>query len=363
MVRIIHWGLGAMGTRIAALVRDRADMVSVGAIDRDPAKTGKTLDQLLARVRLPAVPQVLTKTGQVGDRGTGSPSPGRLNGPAGGIVVGSPEDVLQTPADLVILATGSFVEEVAPQVILALEHGLNVITIAEEMVFPEATAPDHAQEIDRMARNRGAVVLGTGINPGFVMDTLVICLTGVCSQVRHIMVRRANDLSPYGPTVMAGQGVGLTPQQFEDGVASGRVVGHVGFLQSLGLIARALGWTLDRIEQSREPIVARLMRETPYVKVPPGRVAGCRHVARGFKNGREVIFLDHPQQVRPELEGFETGDEIRIRGQPDISLRTSPEIPGGAGTAAIAVNMVPVVMAAEPGLRTMADLPLPRMVG
>jgi 4-hydroxy-tetrahydrodipicolinate reductase len=72
-----------------------------------------------------------------------------------------------------------------------------------------------------------------------------------------------------------------------------------------------------------------------------------------------VITLVHPQQIRPELAGVDTGDSIQIEGIPELRLAGSPEIPGGQATVALAVNMVPRVMNAPPGLHTMLDLPVP----
>jgi 4-hydroxy-tetrahydrodipicolinate reductase len=121
-----------------------------------------------------------------------------------------------------------------------------------------------------------------------------------------------------------------------------------------------LGWRLDEIRETREPIISQVCRETPYVKVAPGNVAGCRHVAHGYVNGEVKITLEHPQQVRPEAEGVDTGDYIWIEGTPPINLAIKPEIPGGVGTIAMAVNLIPLIMQASPGLKTMTDLPVPR---
>jgi 4-hydroxy-tetrahydrodipicolinate reductase len=190
----------------------------------------------------------------------------------------------------------------------------------------------------------------------------VVALTGVCARVDSIRATRVNDLSPYGPTVLRTQGVGLSPEAFAAGLADGSVVGHVGFPESVGMIAAALGWEVERVDQRREPIVARTRRTTPFVTVEPGMVAGCHHTAVGWVAGRPAVELVHPQQVCPEEEGLATGDTIEIRGVPDVRLAGSPEIPGGLATAALAVNMVPRVLAAPPGLTSMAHLPVPAAV-
>lgn len=330
-VKVILWGLGAMGGGMAKMVLEKEGMEIVGAIATNPAKVGRDLGDILGQGV------------KVGVTASGSAS----------------HVIANTPADILLLSTSSFVPEVLPQIKLAIENGLNVITIAEEMADPMAKYPEQAEEIDRLALKHGVSVLGTGINPGFVLDTLIIALTGVCADVRRIKGTRINDLSQFGTTVMRTQGVGTTPEEFQKGIENGAIVGHIGFDESVALIARALGWKIDRVEQTREPIITGVYRETPYISVTPGNVAGCRHTARAYKNGEVVIELVHPQQIRPEAEGVETGDYIEITGTPGISMAIKPEIAGGTGTIAISVNMIPRVIRANPGLLTMNDLPVP----
>jgi 4-hydroxy-tetrahydrodipicolinate reductase len=230
------------------------------------------------------------------------------------------------------------------------------------MSYPSYEAPGLCAEIHRLAVENKVTVTGTGINPGFVLDLLVIALTGVCFRVESITAKRVNDLSPYGPSVLQTQGVGITPEAFSRGVEDGSVVGHFGFPESISMIARALGWKIDRIEQTREPIISNVHRETPFVKIEPGLTAGCTHTAKGYMDGKAVIHLIHPQQVHPHLEDVQTGDYIEIKGEPDVNFSSGPEIPGGIGTIALAVNMIPQVVAGLPGLKTMADLPVPAAI-
>lgn len=330
--KIVIWGLGAMGRGMAHLVLEKKQGKIVGAIDWDQAKKEKDLAEVIGWQEPLGVP-VGTEAEPVLRQGKG---------------------------DVVLLATSSFSKEVYDQIRIAVKAGYHVITIAEEMSAPGVLTPDLAAEIDGLAREKGRVVLGTGINPGFVLDTLVVALTAPCLSIQKIRAERVNDLSPFGPTVMATQGVGTTVEEFERGLAEGTIVGHVGFPQSLHLIARALGWELERVEEFREPIIARERRQSPYVTVEPGQVAGCRHMAYGYSQGRLVLELIHPQQVQPQAEGISTGDFITIEGTPTISLKIQPEIPGGLGTIAMAVNAIPLVVQAQPGLRNMLDLPVPR---
>lgn len=330
-VKVILWGLGAMGSGMARdIVQNKKGIEIVGAIGRNPQKIGKELGDALG-----------------------------IEKKLGVIISKSPEEVLNnTKADVVLLSTHSLTKEVFPEIKLIVESGKNVITIAEEMAAPQVETPDLAEEMDALAKKHQVTILGTGVNPGFVLDTLILTLTGACQVVSKIWAARINDLSPFGPTVMKSQGVGTTLAEFNQGVAAGTIVGHIGFQQSIYLIANSLGWKLDEVVESREPIITRVYRETPHVQVQPGMVAGCRHIARGFYHGQEIITLEHPQQIHPELEGIKTGDYITIEGTPTIKFADEQEIPGGIGTMATAVNMIPQVINARPGLLTMPELPV-----
>ncbi len=263
---------------------------------------------------------------------------------------------------VVIQATCSKVEQAADEIKAAVQGGANVISIAEEMAYPFYEAPGLAEEIHVLAMENRVTVLGTGINPGFVLDLLVISLTGVCYKVESITAKRINDLSPYGPSVLQTQGVGITPEAFRKGVEDGSVVGHFGFPESISMIATALGWKIDKIEQTRDPIISKVHRETQFVKIEPGLTAGCTHTAKGYLNGKPVVHLIHPQQVHPHLEDVQTGDYIEIKGEPNVNFSSGPEIPGGIGTIALAVNMLPQVVTGLPGMKTMADLPVPAAI-
>ncbi len=327
-IRVVSWGLGAMGSGMAELITTKKGIKIVGAVDKDPSKIKKDLGELFQNNAI-------------------------------GIKIQSEFDFSKTNADLVLLATSSFTKQVYPALEKAIKSGLNVITIAEEMAYTKAQNPDLASKIDSLARENNVTVVGTGINPGFLLDLLILTLTGVCLSVDKIEASRVNDLSPFGPTVMQTQGVGSTPEEFSDGLQTGNIVGHIGFQESINMIADTLGWTLDKIIETRAPIISKTDRQTKYIKIKPGMVAGCSHTAVGIVEGKEKIKLIHPQQICPEKEDIETGDYINIIGNPDIHLTIKPEIPGGKGTQAVAVNSIVSVFKAKAGLLTMKDLPVP----
>lgn len=331
LIRVLVLGTGQMGSGIARLILQKPGLSLVGAYARRVERNDMDLGLAIGLKQKLDIP----------------------------INVNLAAVIQQTQPHVAIQATCSRLEDAWQELRTLIEHGVNVISIAEEMAYPVAKSPSRAEQLHRLAGAHGVSVLGTGINPGFILDLLIITLTGVCAQVQSISAWRVNDLAPYGPTVLADQGVGLSPEAFRLGLQDGTVVGHIGFEQSLKMIADALDWHLDRIEQTREPIISSVERETPFVKVAPGQVAGCLHTATAYRQGRVVISLNHPQQIHPQLEGFETGDKIRIEGSPDVHIEGHPEIPGGQATEALAVNMIPQVINAAAGLYCMADLPVP----
>ena len=331
VIRVLILGTGQMGSGIARLVLEKQGLRLVGAYGRRTERAGMDLGQAIGLGRELGIP---------------------VSGDLSGVIE-------QARPHVAIQATCSRLNDAMDEITTLVRHGVHVISIAEEMACPAAEAPVLAGELHQLAIEHGVSVLGTGINPGFVLDLLVITLSGVCSDVQSISARRVNDLSPYGPTVLASQGVGLTPAAFEQGLKDGTVVGHIGFVQSIHMIAAALGWEIDRIEQTREPIVTQVARQTPSISIEPGQVAGCLHTATAYRQDKAVITLVHPQQVHPQLDDLETGDSIEITGTPDIRLAGSPEIPGGQGTTALAVNMIPRILNASAGLYSMADLPVP----
>jgi len=278
-------------------------------------------------------------------------------GPLGPVLAELPQDPPE--AELCILATASTLAEVAETVLWGLSHGMNVISCAEELAFPVAADPTISASFQAAAEQAGKTVLGTGINPGYAMDVLPICLTAPCLEVRSFRLRRVNDLAPYGPAVLDAFGVGLSLADFQEGVAAARIVGHHGFAQSIALIAQAVGLEIDEVRQELQPIIAKAARSGRELTVEPGRVAGCLHVAEAFTEGRLVIRMEHPQEVDPGAEGVATGDFIDIDGDPPIHARIEPEIAGGLGTAALVVNMASRVVSAPAGVLTMDRMGLP----
>ena len=335
-VRVAIWGFGAMGSGIARMLLGKKGVEITGVCDMWDKLNGMSIFERL------------------------------------GVERGDHKDVLisndintviyKGAADVAIVATDSFVPAVFPKLKFVLENGINVVTTAEEMSYPKAQHPELAAELDRIAKENGVSVLGTGINPGLMMDLLAICLSGCMIDVESVMCKRVNSLSPFGPAVMKEQGIGITVDEFNKGVEDGTLAGHVGFEESAGMIAEALGWKIDKFEKQMAPIVTNVDRQAPYGFAAKGNVAGVNMTAQAYVDGQMRIDLIHPQQIEPEMEGTHTGDYVVIEGTPAIHVANTPEVEGGLGTITMCVNMIPQVINAKPGLRTMIDLPVPHAI-
>lgn len=335
-IRIGIWGFGAMGRGMAKMLLTKKGLEIVAVCDLDPNKVGKSMYEVLGVEKKDAKEVIIESDFK--------------------------KAFTEKSADVVLLATDSFVKNAYDKIIYILNQKINVISTAEEMAYPQAQSPEKAKEIDKVAKENGVSVLGTGINPGFVLDLLVLALTGTCEDVKSIKAVRVNDLSPFGHAVMEEQGVGVTKEEFLNGVKDGKIAGHVGFPESIRMITDGIGWDLEKIEQTREPIMSNVYRKSEYAEVQAGNVAGCRQCGYGYVDGEAKIVMEHPQQILPQLENIKTGDYIDIVGTPNISLAITPEIPGGIGTIAMIVNSIPHIINARPGLKTMLDIPVPRAI-
>ncbi|MDH7488264.1 MAG: dihydrodipicolinate reductase [Anaerolineae bacterium] len=322
--RVIQYGLGPIGSAIARHVTERDGLVLVGAVDVDPAKAGRDAGEVIGLGRELGFPVTATLA----------------------------ETLARTDADAALHATSSYFDRFKPQILELLDAGLDVVSTAEELSFPWLAHPDEAREIDVAAKRAGKTVLGTGVNPGFLMDSLPLFLTAICQRVDHIEVRRAQNASLRRGPFQAKIGAGLTVDEFQARMAAGRM-GHVGLPESIGMIFHTLGRTLARYESAVEPVVAQRRVVTEFFDVPPGRVLGLKQTARGFAPEGEFVVLT----FLAALDAEENCDTVVIRGVPDLEV-TLRGTNGDRATVAIAVNAIRRVREAAPGLATMPDLPL-----
>jgi 4-hydroxy-tetrahydrodipicolinate reductase len=327
-VRVAIFGVGAVGSLIAKFLLEKEGVEIVGAIDVAKDKVGKDLGEVLG---------IEKKVG---------------------VKVSDDVDAVLSEAkpDIAIHATSSFLKDTYPQIASIIKHGVKVISTCEELSNPYYTEPKIAKKLDALTKKHDATVLGTGINPGFLMDTLVIALTAVCQKIEKIEAVRVMNAATRRLPFQKKIGAGLTVEEFQKKIETRQITGHIGLEQSVAMIADALAWKLDKIvAEPVEPVIAKKPVESEHIKVKAGQAAGLRQKAKGIIKNKEVIVLDFQAYIGAEEEY----DAITIHGTPNIKQKIQPCVHGDIGTVAMVVNVIPKVIKAPPGLLTMKDLPVP----
>lgn len=327
-LRVVSFGLGPIGLAAARLALQKTSLELVGAVDVDSLKVGKDLGDLLEL--------------------------GRTTG----IVVEADADaaLARLAPDVVLHCTSSFLPAVEDQLRTAIRHGVDVVSSSEELLVPEQQHPELAQELDAAARAGGVSVLGTGVNPGFAMDFLAVIASAVTFDVQAVRCVRVVDAATRRLPLQRKVGAGLSKAEFHERLATGQF-GHIGMRESVALVARGLGFAVDRIEHEVEPVIAPEDHKTPYLVVKEEEVAGIRNQGFGYVGKRAVVHLDLSMYVGAP----DPHDEIELESVPPIHLKFPEGIPGDQATAAILVNNVHGVAAARPGLLTVLDVAPPRL--
>lgn len=299
----------------------------VGAIDIDPAKAGSDLADL---------------TGDGGLRGVS--------------VCRTVEELLaKTRPDVVLHTTVSKFKDAFPQLEPLARAGINVVSSCEELVFPQSKEPALAGRLNAICEESGARVVGTGVNPGFVMDVLALCLTGVSLEVRSVHIQRVVNASTRRAPLQRKIGSGLSPEDFRRLFREGRA-GHAGLKESLALVAHCLGWAVTDITETCDAVVADHDIRTQFLEVKRGQTCGLHQHAEGKVNGKATLSLD----LKMYLDAMDPHDAIQIEGEPPLEMVLNGGVAGDQATVAALVNTARRVLDAKAGLRLMSDLSLPR---
>jgi 4-hydroxy-tetrahydrodipicolinate reductase len=330
-IRVVLYGVGVVSSLIAKHLMEKEGLQIVGAIDVAADKVGKDLGDVIGL-----------------DKKLGL----KVSNDVGAVLS-------KTKPHVAIHATSSFFKDTYEQIVSVVKHGVDVVSTCEELSFPYFTHPELAKELDSLAKKHGASVLGTGINPGFVMDTLIIALTGPCQKIEKITAVRVMNAAERRMPFQKKIGAGLTTEEFRQKVRNREITGHVGLEQSIAMVASALGWKLDKIvNEGIEPLIADKVVRSEAGTVKAGNLLGLRQKAKGLMKNKEVIILDFQAYLGAKKEY----DAITIEGVPKIDIKIEPCIHGDLGTVAMIVNAIPKVINASPGLLTMKDMPVPSAV-
>lgn len=324
MVKLLQVGLGPIGQRLVRYGFDRPGLEWVGAVDPAQDKVGQPLHQVC-----------------------------QLDADLGVEVSDSVARAVNLiRPDVAVVSTVSDFHVVADTIEQLVRQGIHVVTTCEEMAYPWLTQPRRAARLDDIARGHHAVILGTGVNPGFLMDYLVVVFGGLCCDVAAVRVERFQDAAHRRVPFQQKIGAGLTPVEFETRRAAG-TLRHVGLTESMHLIAARFGWTLERTEDIVEPVLATEPVLSGYCRIDPGMATGVEQTGRGFIDGREVMTL----VFRAAVGEPDPHDTVEIAGQPPVRSTIPGGINGDVATCAITINAVRSVLEARPGLRVMTDVP------
>jgi 4-hydroxy-tetrahydrodipicolinate reductase len=323
--RVSLVGLGPIGVEVARALSGREEITLAGAADPAPDKAGHALSSIAAG----AYPGVsITPTAAALYASTAAS---------------------RSREDVAVLCTGSRLHAMLPQIEEAIEAGLHIVSTCEELAYPELRHAPMARQIDRRAKAKGVAVLGTGVNPGLVMDRLVLAVAAACVRVESVRVTRVVDAAKRRGPLRAKVGAGLTRDEFLAGVAQ-RNLGHVGLSESAALIALGLGLPIHEISETIEPVIA----ESETDGVAPGRVLGLHQVALVQAGDEVKVVLDLTMAVGAP----DPADRIDVTGDPSLHIVAAGGFHGDRSTIGTVVNAIPFVVAAPPGLHNVVTLPL-----
>jgi 4-hydroxy-tetrahydrodipicolinate reductase len=330
MIRVLHVGLGPIGALVARQIASRAGFRIVGAVDLDPGRIGRDVGDVVEAGRRLRVK----------------------------VTAGIGATIRAAKPDVAVLCTSSSLETVVPQFEEVLKRRVPIVTTTEEAAYPAPRNRRFAARIDAAARKARVAVLGTGVNPGFTMDALPIALSALCERVDRIEVHRVQDARIRRLPFQQKIGAGLTRERFARQVELG-TVRHVGFTESIQMIGDAIGWRIDRIVDDVGPKIAERAVASEVLAVAAGQVCGVIQTGTGYAKGAALISL----RLEAYLGAPESYDSVLIEGSPRIHSTIAGGVHGDIATASIAVNSIPAVLTAAPGLRTMRDMRLPSFAG
>ncbi len=325
-VRVAQFGMGPIGVETIRLLAERSWCEVVGAVDIDPLKIGKRITDL-SGVEFENNPTIF----------------------------GSFDELMDEAApDVVLHTAGSKILPTFAQIEPMVAAGVSVVSSCEELLYPWHRAPQRSEEIDALCKTTGAGVVGTGVNPGFVLDVLPITLTGVSRRVDSIYGERVVNASTRRMPLQKKIGSGMDPDEFRALFAAGKA-GHAGFQESARLVCHAMGWDEAEVIETCEPVIASHDITTQFLSVKEGLTCGIHQRVEAMYRGRLVLELD----LKMYLDAPNPHDMVRIVGDPPIEVEAKGGIAGDHATVAALVNAVPRIRQARAGLLLMTDLAVP----
>jgi hypothetical protein len=331
MQRVIVVGLGPIGASCARAIRAERGIKLTGLVDSDPKKVGVSLEDLGAG------------PGEL-DRAAGSEEEGQLR------VVASLD---ACEGDTAVLCTASDFSALAPMIRTCIGRKMSVISTCEQMAWPWYRHAALAREIDAEAAAAGVAVLGTGVNPGFVMDALAVTLASMVRRVTSVRCVRRLDAGLRRGPLQRKVGATLSVETFSAMAGEGKL-GHQGLPESVAMLAAGLGRSVEpgSVNETLEPVIADTARPSALGVIQPGQVAGVHHVATWTGDGLSVEL-----DLTMAVGAADPVDKVKLEGPVSLMLKIPGAIPGDSATVAAVLNNIPHLPHVRPGLRSMIDMP------
>jgi hypothetical protein len=324
-IRAVQYGVGPIGAAIVRLMHEKKSIELIGAIDSDPAKAGQDLGDVV----------------------------GASDAPWGVPISSDAAEMLGESADVVIHSTSTHLPSVMDQLMACLAAESCVVSTCEELSYPYRKYPELAAQLDAEAKTWGVALIGTGVNPGFVMDKLLITLSAASQEIESARAVRIVDASKRRLPLQKKVGAGMSVEEFRAQVAEGKIKHH-GLPESVAMVSDALGLNVDEITETIEPVVARERIQTNFLEVAAGQAAGVHQIARGYAGRMEKIYME----LQMFVGALDPRDSVEIVGNPNLSLTIPGGTHGDIATASVVVNCIPAILDASAGLRTSRDMPM-----
>jgi hypothetical protein len=332
--RVVQWGPGNIGTKSLRGVIEHPDMTLVGVYVYSPDKVGQDAGALCGL------------------------------GPTGVLATQSIDEIVALGADCVLyMPRLCDVDDVCA----VLESGANIVTTRGEFHHPDSMDPAVRTRVEAACQLGGTSIHSTGVSPGFITEAVPLVLTSIQRELERLSVEEFADLSQRdAPELLFDlMGFGNTPADFDQ---SRWAFGAQSFGPSLRLVAEALSLPLDSVESSGEVAVAVRTTEIAAGTIEAGAVAAQRVNVTGLRGGRPFLTFSATwyctTELDPAWEPRATGWRISVVGDAPLEIEMRFPFPlsemaasSPGYTANRAVNAVPHVCAAAPGIRTSVDLP------
>jgi len=330
MLRVMVVGLGPIGASCARTIRREAGIELTGMLDIDPAKQGKLAAELGCEDEKPLRPD--------------NPGPR---------VTDDLDEAIGQGVDVAVVTTTSSFEGITPMLRTLIERKISVVSSCEEMAWPRYRNAALADAIDAQAKAAGVALLGTGVNPGFVMDAFAVMLASMVRRVAKVRCTRRVNAALRRKPLQEKVGANMTVDRFRDLAKKGKI-GHKGLAESIALLAAGLNRNVEpgSVSETLEPVIAEQPLDSAMGLIQPGLVCGMQNVGVWKGDGLE-IELDLIMAVGQK----DPKDKVYLQGPVEINLVIPGSLPGDSATVAALVNQIPNVHRAAPGLHTMLTLP------